>query len=70
MRIGLPDWPKGEGHFHDATEVVHNLTRRYAELTGQIQNWPLFAPEDFAASDPTGEHRAAEACLREQLAKR
>jgi hypothetical protein len=37
---------------------------------GEVEIRPLFAAEDFAACDPTGEHRAAEARLREQVAKR
>jgi hypothetical protein len=37
---------------------------------GEIEIRPLFAPEDFAACDPTGEQRAAEARLREQMAKK
>ena len=36
----------------------------------EIEIRPLFEAEDFAASDPTGELRAAEARLREQLAKK
>jgi hypothetical protein len=34
--------------------------------SGEVEIRPLFSAEDFAASDPTGEHRAAEARLREQ----
>ncbi len=37
---------------------------------GEIEIRPLFTAEDFAASDPTGEHRAAEARLRERLGKK
>ena len=37
---------------------------------GEIEIRPLFSVEDFAACDPTGEHRAAEARLREQVAKK
>jgi len=36
---------------------------------GEIEIRPLFTAEDFAPSDPTGEHRAAEARLRDRLAK-
>jgi hypothetical protein len=36
---------------------------------GEIEIRPLLAAEDFAASDPTGEHRAAEARLRERVAQ-
>src|SRR5947209_58560 len=34
---------------------------------GEIEIRPVFDPEDFAASDPTGELRAAETRLREQV---
>jgi hypothetical protein len=37
---------------------------------GEVEIRPLFAAEDFAACDPTGEHRAAEARLRERAAKK
>jgi hypothetical protein len=37
---------------------------------GEVEIRPLFAAEDFAPSDPTGEHRASLARLREQAAKR
>jgi hypothetical protein len=37
---------------------------------GEVEIRPLFTAEDFAASDPTGEHRAAEARLREQVARK
>ena len=37
---------------------------------GEIEIRPLFEPEDFAACDPTGEHRAAEARLRQQAARK
>jgi hypothetical protein len=37
---------------------------------GEIEIRPVFTPEDFAACDPTGEHRAAEARLRAQAAKK
>jgi hypothetical protein len=36
---------------------------------GEIEIRPLFDFEDFAPCDPTGEHRAAEARLRAQIAK-
>jgi hypothetical protein len=39
-----PGWSKGEGHIHDAEEVLTGLTRRWSQLTGQPQNWSLFAP--------------------------
>jgi hypothetical protein len=34
----------------------------------EVEIRPLFGPEDFAPSDPTGELRAAEARLRQQAA--
>jgi hypothetical protein len=34
---------------------------------GEIEIRPLFAPEDFASCDPTGEHRAAAARLSQQI---
>ncbi len=37
---------------------------------GEVEIRPLFDPEDFAPCDPTGELRAAEARLREQIEKR
>jgi len=37
---------------------------------GELEIRPLFDPEDFAPCDPTGELRAAEARLREQVEKR
>ena len=37
---------------------------------GEIEIRPLFEAEDFAACDPSGEHRATEAHLREQMAKK
>jgi hypothetical protein len=40
------------------------------EEGGEIEIRPFISPEDFALSDPTGEHRAREACLREQVAQR
>jgi hypothetical protein len=36
---------------------------------GEIEIRPVFDPEDFAPCDPTGQLRAAEARLREQVAK-
>jgi hypothetical protein len=36
----------------------------------EVEIRPVFAPEDFAPCDPTGELRAAEARLREQIEKR
>ena len=36
------------------------------EQEGEIEIRPVFSPEDFAACDPSGELRAAEARLRER----
>jgi hypothetical protein len=38
------DWPNKEGPLWEATHTAHNLSRRYAEATGQFQTWCLFAP--------------------------
>ncbi|NBD12177.1 MULTISPECIES: YciI family protein [Corallococcus] len=40
--------------------------RRVPFTDGEIEIRRVFAPEDFAPSDPTGEHRAHEARLRAQ----
>src|SRR5205823_14063410 len=40
----FPGFPNGTGHAHDATAVVSGLTDRWAQLTGQPQDWALFAP--------------------------
>ena len=53
----------------EALEWVKRCPNPHQE-DGEIEIRPLFAAEDFAASDPTGEHRAAEARLREQVAKK
>jgi hypothetical protein len=53
----------------EALEWVKRCPNPHEE-DGEIEIRPLFVAEDFAASDPTGEHRAAEARLREQLAKK
>jgi hypothetical protein len=37
---------------------------------GELEIRQVFETEDFAASDPTGELRAAEHRLREEVAKR
>ncbi len=49
----------------EAVEWVRRCPNPHAEA-GEVEIRPLFSPEDFAASDPTGEHRAAEARLRER----
>jgi hypothetical protein len=40
----LPGWTRKEGHFYDACQVASGLTSRWAEVTGQPQDWGLFAP--------------------------
>jgi hypothetical protein len=40
----LPGWSEKEGHSYDAFQVVTGLTSRWAQLTGQPQDWSLFAP--------------------------
>src|SRR5438477_625539 len=40
----FPGWSRQEGHAYDAAQVVNGLTNRWAELTGQPQDWSLFAP--------------------------
>jgi hypothetical protein len=37
---------------------------------GEVEIRPLYSAEDFSPCDPTGEHRAAEARLREHAAKK
>jgi hypothetical protein len=39
-----PGWTEKKGHVHDAEEVVSGVTTRWAQLTGQPQNWSLFSP--------------------------
>src|SRR5262249_19371259 len=41
----LPGWPSKSGHFHDLADVADKITRRYAQLTGTPEGWPLFAPD-------------------------
>jgi hypothetical protein len=53
----------------EALEWVRRCPNPHLE-DGAIEIRPLFTAEDFAASDPTGEHRAAEVRLRAQAAKR
>jgi hypothetical protein len=40
----LPDWFQKKGHLNDAMQTVRELTKRWEEVTGQPQNWCLFAP--------------------------
>lgn len=37
-------WTAKKGHVYDAEEVITGLTARWAQLTGQPQNWGLFSP--------------------------
>ena len=53
----------------EALEWIQRCPNPHNE-DGEIEIRPLFAAEDFAACDPTGEHRAAEARLRERMAKK
>ncbi|MFN4261822.1 MAG: hypothetical protein ACK4RK_21280 [Gemmataceae bacterium] len=50
MAAVAPRWVAGEEHFHDASEMFNGITRRWGELTGQPQNWSLFAPNVAAVS--------------------
>ncbi len=52
----------------EAVEWLRRCPNPHLE-EGEVEIRPLFGPDDFAASDPTGEHRVAEARLREQLKK-
>jgi len=40
-----PDLFDGTGRAHAGLRAVERLTRRWEELTGQAQNWQLFAPD-------------------------
>jgi len=53
----------------EALEWVRRCPNPHNE-GGEVEVRPLFAAEDFAACDPTGERRAAEARLRQQMAKK
>ncbi|MCS6851158.1 MAG: hypothetical protein NZ700_08330 [Gemmataceae bacterium] len=44
VKVIAPDWVAETGHVYDAMHVVSGLTRRWSQLTGQPQNWSLFAP--------------------------
>jgi hypothetical protein len=39
-----PGFLKKEGQVHDLVEVITGLTKRWEQLTGQPQQWSLFAP--------------------------
>jgi len=44
LKTATADWGGKHGHLWEATHTVHDITRRYAEATGQFQTWSLFAP--------------------------
>lgn len=39
-----PNWVRKQGHVHDLMETIGGLSNRWAQLTGQLQEWSLFAP--------------------------
>ncbi len=39
-----PGWPEGEGHVWEMQERIGDISDFYRQLTGQPQNWGLFAP--------------------------
>jgi hypothetical protein len=53
----------------EAVEWVKRMPNPMPGTEPEIEIRPVFDTEDFAPSDPTGEHRAAEERLREQLAE-
>jgi len=53
----------------EALEWINRCPNPHNE-DGEVEIRPLFTAEDFAPSDPTGKHRAAEARLRNQVAKK
>jgi hypothetical protein len=52
----------------EAVEWIHRCPNPHNE-EGEVEIRPVFDPEDFAPCDPTGEMRAAEARLRNQVEK-
>jgi hypothetical protein len=44
LASAVSKWTDSEGHLHDAGELLSSLTTRWSEITGQPQNWSLFAP--------------------------
>jgi hypothetical protein len=52
----------------EAVQWMQRCPNPHAE-DGEVEIRPLFEPEDFAPSDPSGELRAAEGRLREQVEK-
>jgi hypothetical protein len=53
----------------EAVEWVKRMPNPMPGTEPEIEIRPVFETEDFAPSDPTGEHRAAEERLREQVAE-
>lgn len=51
-------------------EEALDWARRVPFDEGEVEVRPFYETEDFASSDPTGEHRAAEHRLREAVAKK
>jgi hypothetical protein len=64
-----PAWSNGEGSVHAALQRTTRAARRYAELTGQPQDWSLFAPAvahevpflavELRWDDPSGQDRTS-----------
>jgi hypothetical protein len=44
LASAVPKWTNPGGHLQDAGELLSALTVRWSEITGQPQNWSLFAP--------------------------
>jgi len=52
----------------EAVEWMRRCPNPHAD-EGEVEIRPLFEPEDFASSDPSGEFRAAEGRLRAEIGK-
>ncbi|WP_420127022.1 YciI family protein [Longimicrobium sp.] len=52
----------------EALEWVKRMPNPMPGTEPEVEIRPVFETEDFAASDPTGEHRAAEERLRARIA--
>ena len=52
----------------EAVEWVKRMPNPMPGTEPEVEIRPVFETEDFAPSDPTGEHRAAEERLRAQIA--
>jgi hypothetical protein len=52
----------------EAVEWVKRMPNPMPGTEPEVEIRPVFEAEDFAPSDPTGEHRAAEERLRAQIA--